>query len=600
MNNTTNHDKGREADKQARQQLLHTVLLSVAVMLIPILIGFLFVMVAGKIKPAPAAHEAESVVSVANRMHELGSATNKQMLARLRYNLRTKGLPTDEVNLRLWAAELSEPTRIFQIAPPEKNKTWNWILSHDGAYAIAVSVQHDSLDRRDVGLYDLMQGKWLWQNKILWPDSHGQPYVFNGHLILRYSKNALRFALELDNAGRIISIDTLGPGHIPTLSRPPADPALPGLPLAIAKGVVFTADRENPDCLNGYATTRLPGLRYAGKGDDNTIFSGNGFLKFAAKAGDILVYDSLTLTLLQKISAWRHTSNTSVTGMRTDDDGAFLSVFLTTEFAEKPPVRRDWQINLNLYTGQKETLFTQDTSVPERKTSDKAQTPDGRWTFYAAGDGMLTLSCSESNRIAAKLPLDAMGIEGPISDLAFLSGGRHLRIRQGDNFWLLDFAIASGYGDLAARCAANALPDEEREMSPTPNHRLLRPPKKPQDSSLSPDPDDLTNTKDSPPPWPAAMALKAELLAAHQAWGYAADALEKAGTSQERDPRAPGVNLLLLARYQILDGQKAKARETCRAALNKLIADPSGHNRMIRYHLQGLYFAEDLRSDNRR
>ena len=599
MNNTSNHDQSRKADPQARrQQLLHTILLSVAVMLIPILTGILIVLVADKLNPAPSVPATESAVSVANRLHELGSATNRQMLTQLRRDLRSKGLPTDEVNLRLWAAELSEPTQLFKINPPDKSKTWNWLLSQDGAYAVAVSVQHDHLDRRDVGLYDLMQRKWLWQNQILWPDSHGQPYVFNGHLILRYSKNAMRFALELDDAGRIISIDTLGAGHTAVVPRPPPDPVLPGLPLAVSKGVVFTADKDRSGSLGGYAAARLPGLRYAGKGDDSTIFSGNGFLKFITKDGDIFVYDSLTLTLLQKISAWRHNANTRVTGMRTDNDGAFLSVFLTTEFTEMPPVRRDWQINVDLYTGQTKTLFTQDASVPERKASRIAQTPDSRWTFSADGDGALTIYCSVTDKAAIRLPLDAMGIKGPVSDLAFLSGGRHLRIRQGDNFWLLDFAVASGYGDLLARCAANAL-SEQREMLPPPNHRLLQP-QKSHDSSFAPDPDTLAHMSDSNTPSPADMALKAELLAAHQAWGYAATMLEKVGELQEYDPRAPGVNLLLLARCQILDGKKTKARETCRAALTKLIADPTGHNRMIRYHLQGLYFAEDLCSDIRR
>ncbi len=588
-NNNTSHD---DDSRMKRQQLLHTALLSVAVLLIPVLMGILLVLAAHKLRPpaAPPA-AAESTVSVANRLYELGTATNKHRLARLRHDLRAKGMPFEEVNLRLWATEITEPERLFHVTPPDADKTWDWHLSHDGLYAVAVTVQKDELDRRKVGLYDLIKGKWLWQNKILWPDSHGQPYIFNGHLILRYAKNAVRFALELDDAGRIISIDTLGPGQGEVVPRPPLDPMLPGLPVAVKNGIVFTVNQKNCD-LSGYAAERLPGLRYAGKGDENTIFPGNGLLKFDAKDGNIFVYDSLTQTLLQRIDAWRHNANTKVTGMWTDLEGSYLSVFFTTEFAVVPPVRRNWQINVNIYTGQKETIFNPDSASPERQSNHQAQSPDGRWTFYVTADNALTLSCAESDRIAAQLPLSALGIKGAVNAISFLKGGRHLRIRQDDNLWLLDFAVARSYGDLLARCATSANPADCDAPVPS-NHRLLQP-QPLHDNSFEIDPDTLAYIKESNSPLPSALALKAELLAANQAWGYAAGLLERVATLQEYDPRAPHVNLLLLARCQILAGNQTKARHTCRTALNKLIADPTKYNRMIRYHLQGLYFAESL------
>ncbi len=589
MNNTSDQGSSQDADPRAQQQhLLHTALLSVAVLLIPILAGILLVLAADKLKPASS---APSAVSAADPLHELGTATNKHLLARLRQDLRSKGMSCDEADLRLWAAELSEPERLFHVKPPDNGGMWNWHVARGGRFAVAAAVPTDELDRRKVALYDLTQDKWLWQTRILWPDSHSQPYVFKGHLILRYSKNALRFALELDDAGRIISLDALGPGQTESMTRPLTDPALPGLPVASEHGVAFTVDQKTC-ALCGYAAIRVPGLRYAGKGDDNTVFSGNGLLKFDAAGGEILVHDSLTQTLLQRISAWRDNANTKVNGMRINADGSHLSLFLVTEFSDKPPVRRDWQINVNLYTGQKETLFKPDSAAPERRFNKQALSPDGRWTFQVAEGNALTLSPAGSSRIAVKLPLQTAGLKGPVSDLAFLEGGRHLRIRQDDNFWLLDFAVARGYGGLLARCAASASP-EERE-APTPSNHSLLQPQQMHDRSFEIDPDTLAYIRDSDSKLPAALSLKAELLAANQAWGHVAAALEKVIALQEYDTTAPGVNLLLLARCQILAGDKTKARNTCRAALNKLIADPTAHNRMIRYHLQGLYFAEKL------
>ncbi|MDD4101861.1 MAG: hypothetical protein PHU80_04425 [Kiritimatiellae bacterium] len=592
MKNISSNENTRDTDQRMqRQQLLHTVLLSVAVLLIPILTGILLVLAAHKIKATRLPPAAESAVSVANRLYELGTATNKLLLISLRHDLRSKGLPFEEVNLRLWATELSEPEKLFHVNPPENGKMWNWHLSHNGLYAVAVTVQTDELDRRMVGLYDIIQNKWLWHSKILWPDSHGQPYIFNNHLILRYTKNAVRFALELDDAGRIISIDSLGPGQSEPIQPPPPDPTLPGTVVAINNGVTFTVNPET-FALCGYASTRLPGLRYAGKGDDNTVFSGNGLLKFIAKEGKISVYDSLTHTALQQIDAWRHNANTRVTGMRTDNAGSHLSVYLSTEFAETPPVKRNWQVTVKLYTGQKETLFNQDSDSPKRQPNLQAKSPDGQWLLVATGDNTLTLSCAASGRIVAQMPLGALGIKGSVNDLSFLEGGRHLLIRQADNFWLLDFVVAKGYGDLLARLATSA--DQTDCDAPLPpNHRLLR--AQPlHDNSFEIDSDTLAYIKASNSPLPSVLTLKAELLAANQAWGYTAAVLEKVDALQEYDTRAPRVNLLLLARCQLLAGDNAKARNTCRTALKKMSADPSPHNRMIRYQLQGLYFAEGL------
>ena len=170
-------------------------------------------------------------------------------------------------------------------------------------------------------------------------------------------------------------------------------------------------------------------------------------------------------------------------------------------------------------------------------------------------------------------------------------------LRQGDNFWLLDFDIARGYADLLARKAANAAAPSAPALSALANSPVAG------ETLPSSPASAVTSAPDQPQPpatfmedpgtaIPAALALRAEWFADNQAWCYASALLEAAHGIQQYDYRAPRVNPLLQARCLLLSGQRLKARATCREALGLLVADTTDYNRMIRFHLQGLLFAK--------
>jgi hypothetical protein len=580
--------------------LLHTLSLACAVFLIPVLIGVLFVLASHRFMPQADGPSETVLALVTNRLHD-GSATNAAQLAVLRRDLRNEGLPTEEIDLRLWAARAAEPECLFRVPPPDPDKRWNWHIAQDGRHALAVSIQFDASERRTVGLYDFVDETWVWTHALPWPDAHESPYVFDRHVVVRYVKNTVRFALELDDKGQIISIDKLGAGAFAMPTAISADPLFPGSPVALKNNVFFTADPTD-SALLGYAHQPLPGLRYAGPGDANTTFSGNGQLKFTAAQGRVTVADSLTQTVLQRFNAWPNATNTTVTATLASHDGANFTVFLQTVFDGAPPVKREWSVAIDLYAGtvKQSVNAAARFAKPVRTVSQHALTADGRWRFDISDANDLRVSpASDPGRAVARVALAPLGLRAPIRSLAFLENGRHLVLRQDADVWLLDVATARAYGGLTAR-VANA----DRTIS-LETYRVKRE-TGPEDKTgaqlaLSPQGYGLAELFDSdtsfsfmPDPdatAPAYQALRAERFASNQAWGYAADLLSDTARLQAFDPRAPRVNPLLLARCQILSGQRQAARATCRDALRTLIADRSAENRMIRYLLQGLLFA---------
>ena len=568
------------------RQRLHTALLATAVLLIPLLLGILVVILAHKIKPVNTP-PPPGAGAVSNRLDE-STATNLTRLVELRRDLRNEGYDTGELNFRIWAAHALQPTVLFHVDPPDSGKRWNWYLSQDGLFAIAVSIQTDARDRRAVGLFDLVADEWLWKNTLPWPDSHEAPYVFNRHVVLRYVKHAARFAMEIDAHGAITGIDSLGKSAFKATPPLYPVPGFPGTPVALRSGVLFTSDTEH-QALTGYAQERVPGLHYAGKGDENTLFSGNGLLKFTIRDGRVTVADSLTQTVLQRIDAWRHTTNTLVTGALVTHDGSQLSVFLKTSLAGTPPTVREWSVSVATYSGAVTPTFNADALLakPRRVYQRQAPSADGRWLVSVTASNVLTVVEQPQNREVAKLDLAAtLGLRKPIDHISFLEEGRHLVLRQSDNLWLLDFAAARGHADLLARKSASSKypvlspPTAENADTATAPATLV--------ASLP----SSTNAPAAAVPATSYFALRAEWYASHQAWGYAAALLEAAAASAATDGRAPRVNPLLQARADILSGQKQKARLVCRQALMGLIADPSDYNRMARYHLQGLLFSQ--------
>ena len=566
-------------------RLLHTALLATAMLLIPLLLGIVFVIVMHKVKPVSTPPPL-SAGDVSNRLEEC-TATDLNRLLELRRDRRNEGYATDELNVKIWAAHALQPAVLFHADPPESGKRWNWHLSQDGLFAIAVSVQADDRNRRTVGLFDLADDEWLWKKNLPWPDAHEAPYVFNRHVVIRYAKNATRFAMEIDPLGTIISLDSLGKSAIKMPPPVPPVAGYPGKPVAVRNGVYFTEDVERQS-LDGYALERVPCLYYAGKGDVNTLFSGNGLLKFTIKDGSVTVADSLTQTVLQRIDAWPRTTNTCVTGALVTHDGSQLSVFLKTTLPGTPATTREWSVSVATYVGTVMSSFNADALLakPRRVTHRQALSADGRWALFVTASNVLTVADQIQKRDVAKLDLGAvMGASKPIDNIAFLEEGRHLQIRQGDNFWLLDFTAAQAYADLLARKSASikypvqTLPAEEAGDATAPAAVV---------TPLSA----ATNAPASTGISSAYLALRAEWYADHQAWGYAAALLNEAAARSASDGRAPRVNPLLQARIDILSGQKQKMRLVCRDALMKLMSDPSNYNRMVRYQLQGLLFSQ--------
>ncbi len=575
------------------RNLIHTVGLACALLLIPALIGVILVQISHTFSPHAQPPPADMTVALTNRLYD-GSALNVQQLGIMRRDLRNAGYVTDDVNLRLWAAHASEPEILFSVKAPEQGKKWNWYISQDGLHAIAVSIQRDAFERRAVGLYDLLGSKWVWTNALPWPDSHEHPYVFGKTLVLRFSKNAKRFALEINDKGQIVHIDTLGKGYVETAHAIVSNPRFPGTPIAIKNGVFFASDTQT-DTLNGYAYAPLPGFRYAGKGNANTIFSGDGRLKFTAENGHVTVADSLTQTVLQTFDAWVDNTNTAVTATLTPHDGSRLTVFLKTDFGGTPPIVREWSIAIDLYSGSVTKSFNADTLFAKPKPKERLLTtsPDGLWQLSVNASNDLTISSVSHNRTVACVSLAALGCEKPIDQISFLEEGRHVVFRQNDNFWLLDFVVACGYGDLVARQASSSctnLPITTATAA-TPSDMLATNPNG-QGISAPFDSDTLSYANDTGLTVPAYLALKAELFAANQAWGYAAELLEQTRRLQEYDVRAPQVNPLLLARYFFLSAQPSKARQTCREALGKPFMSATNENKIVRYQLQGLFFAK--------
>jgi len=565
------------------RNLFHTALLAASLLLIPLLLGTLVVVMAKKMKPA-SAPPPSGAYTVSNRLDE-ATATNLTRLVELRRDLRNDGLDTEEVNLKIWAAHASAPTVLFRIAPPADGKRWNWHLSQDGRFAVAVSVQTDQAERRAVGLFDVTTDEWVWKKDLPWPDSHETPYVFNRHVVLRYAKNASRFAMEIDSHGAIIGIDSLGKAAFNANAVIPPLPGFPGTPVAIRNGVLFTTAAEDPT-LSGYALEKIPGLRYAGKGDQNTLFSGNGLLKFSAQDGIITVSDSLTQTVLQRVVAWQRGTNTVVTGTLVTRDGSQLSVFLKTSFAGMPAMSREWSASLSTYAGTVKPSFNADALLakPKRSNQKQALSSDGRYSVSVQASNTLVIAAQPQGREVAKLSLgSALGTLVPIDHIAFLEEGRHLVLRQADNFWLLDFAAVRGQADLLARVASCGKFVPMPTPAPTvPGENAATPP-----VVASPLIPSSTNELAC-----SYLTLRAEWYASHQAWGYAAANLEEAAVRSALDGRAPRVNPLLLAHAYILSGQTPKARLACRSALKTLIDDSSAYNHMIRYQLQGLLFAQ--------
>lgn len=561
--------------------LTHTLSLAAALVLIPALLGLLAVLAFHKLNPRPR----PPADRVANGMPFTGGTDTVERLTLWRRDLRHEGLPTDEANLRIWAARAAEPEILFRVEPPAPDQPWLWFVTQDGLHAMAVSRQIDVLERHTVGLCDLITTQWVWTASMRWPECHGQPAVIGGHTLVRYAANGHRFAMEISPKGLILNLDALGQGTVEAWQPPPPQARFPGTPVAVTRNLFFAADGESGPLL-GYAIESLPGLRYAGKGDAHTVCSGNGLLTFRAREGRITVTDTLTQTVLAEYEAWRHTPDTAVTSALASPDGSRFTVFLRTRFPGVPPVERGWCVTLDLPEGRARPFFHADAlAARPHPPADPLRTdsPDRRWSLSLTEGNVLRIAAGADRREWAHCALAPLtGVQQPFDALAFLAEGRHVLLRQRDNLWLLDFAAARQYADLLARVhASDAAVAAGAVAEPVTNAYGTFP--------MLPNRDATRTPADS-----ARMALHAERCAANQVWFYAAALLDASLRHPVWEGRTPSANRFMLARYHMLAGQNVAARRNLLIALNQLDAPPAfGQSPaqdapMMRFHLQRL------------
>ena len=600
--------KVKREDEHA-ERMRRTLILSLTLVLLPVLAAIAFVAVYRALTVPPPPRQDEATVALTNRLAhvEMLSLHELQMLRR---EARQAGYDTEAVDVRIWAESVAHPPVLISVPPPSMDDTWAWTLSADGAYAIATGSKTDSIDRRMVGLYDLKTDAWVWTNKFVWPTQYGEPHVINRALVLRYAKNNAAFAMEVSADGKIVSIDPLSNRAIEPLSPPPARPECPGQPVALKHNVFFVTDPTSWH-LTGYAHCRLPGLYPAGKSDGRMCFSGNGLLKFQTGDGKVIIEDSLTQHVLQRFNVWTPSTNTLFRKATTTLDGDTLTLSVET----LAPARK-LDIAIDVIAEKAKTSLNTETSPPH-SLSDKelwddgrwgsktskgppphAITHDGRWVFFAQWKDrkqylVIAANGEPAVREIARVPFDnvlgSVGYKQYVVWMNALEGGNHLVISCRDEYgvtsdWLLHLPVVWNYASQLERMTAAdlALANPEKD-------------EKEKDKKEADDDDDYFGTWMSyykPAPPIAPIALHAEQLYQHQAWFYAAARFATCMEYAATDPRAPRINPLLFARTAFLAQQPKLGKAICRSAILALESDRTAYNRMVRYHLQALYFSD--------
>jgi len=596
---------GDENMARMRQTLIRVVTLA----LIPVILAIAFVAVYRTFTVPPPPRQDAATVALTNRLHT-AATMNLHDLQALRRDARQAGYATEEIDVRIWAQSVNHPPVLISVPPPGMDDKWAWTLSADGAYAIATGSKTDAIDRRTVGLYDLKANAWAWTNKFLWPTQHEEPHVFNGMLLLRYVKNNAMFAMEVSPDGKIISIDPL-PNSTFTMPSPPhAIPECPGQPVALKHNVFFVTDPSTWH-LTGYAHCRLPGLYPAGKGSENTRFSGNGRLKFQIDKdnGAVTVEDSLTQNVLQRLNLWAPATNILVRDATATRDGGTLTLSVGTTaparelniaidvIAEKAKASQNTEAALPKPPQEphKKMVLVREGYVTAATTNTLVSSAppcafsrDDRWMYFYKPDAnslIIAVNTEPAREIARVASLDkVLGLTGgdPIKKLTALEEGRYILLQsESNNFWLLDLSVMRNYASQLDRMAAA-------------DYALANPEEKDEEEEIAED--DyfgmwLASYKPAPPIAP--IALHAEQLYQHQAWFYAVARFNTCMEYAAMDSRAPRINPLLFARAALLAQQPALAKNICRSAFQALSADRTGYNRMMRYHFQALYFSDE-------
>ena len=590
-------------------RMRQTLLMMATLVLLPIILGIACVAVYRTLTVPPPPRQDAATVALTNRLHN-ATTMNLRELQELRRDARQTGYDTEEVDMRIWAASVNHPPVLISVPPPNMDDKWAWTLSADGAYAVATGSKTDAIDRRTVGLYDLKSDEWVWTNKFVWPTQHDVPHVFNRTLVLRYVKNNATFAMEIPENGKIASIDPLPNGAFEPPSPPPARAECPGQPVALKHNVFFVTDPSTWH-LTGYAHCRLPGLYPAGQGDENTCFSGNGRLKFQVDKdnGAVIVEDSLTQNVLQRLNVWAPSTNILVRGATATRNGDTLTLSVRTT----APAR---ELNITIDVIAEKAKPSQNTKAalpnPPQKPHKKmvlvregyvtaattntlascappcAFSRDDRWMYFYKPDVkslIIAVNTEPAREIARVASLDkVLGLTSGdhIMKLTALEEGRYILLQSKlNNFWLLDLSVVRNYASQLERMAvadyALANPeeeDEEEEVAEDDYFGMW-----------------MASYKPSPPIAP--IVLHAEQLYQHQAWFYAVARFTTCMEYAATDSRAPRINPLIFARAAFLAQQPALGKNICRSAFQALSTDRTEYNRMVRYHLQALYFSEE-------
>ncbi len=511
-------------------------------------------------------------------------------------HLRERGDALEPVNIRLWAAAGREPTLLFEIPPPGSGE-WSWSVAQCGGYALAIDTADQEALIRDVALYSFMDADWIWRKKLPWPENYEAPWVFNGHLILRSSKNNRCFAMELDKTGTIIALDSLASGS--SFSKKPLEipNEIPGEPIAMHFNVIFVSGAEN-SALKAYAKCNLPGLFSIGALPANACVSGNGLLKFTVNDGAIFATDAFTDKKLATYKGWAPSTNTVVKGVESNRDGSNVTVHLTSVFHYEERLERNWCLAWNPADETAQTNMTNAPSFTPADQNREVVSTNLNITLALHGNNMLKIRERTGNTsVSVDLSQHIPCGDDPIQSLELLEDERFLLIKQDEQAHLLDLFSVMHYAELLNKIAhINALTAKysEEELNRTNiASNAMREVKSQEQSYDSADnfnytmedyPTYLMRPQDlEPPAIPSILSLQAEFYATHQAWLYAADKLERLLLIQEHDHRAPTANPLLYTRYALLSGNKERAREGREKSLRSVFYDNTSYNRMIRW-----------------
>ena len=305
------------------RKIVHILVLATAVILLPtgiacLFSGFFRTGTQRQLPAQPSLHLPKHLADLSDKPEEL-EALRQEMLA--------KGMPTDQINLKIWASRGVIPERLFNIAPPQDGHAWNWKLSADGLLALAYTQDTDAKGHRIVGLYDLVAAGWRWQKEISWPATCDKPQAIPGYLLVRYFLNGRSFVMEVDPKGVITTIEPVGRGTQPTPQPLDQDPRIPYQQFDRANGVSFAVTEQG--ALVGYAAAALPGVIPLRDARENeTALSGNGRIQFLAEGHTLKAYDTISGVSLAAYPLFQPEEGLAVHQISADLTGRRVEVLL--------------------------------------------------------------------------------------------------------------------------------------------------------------------------------------------------------------------------------------------------------------------------------